>query len=180
MVAPLAGSVDRNDALSVSGAKVAKSLPSRGAWIEIGEVTEAPVYVKTSLPSRGAWIKMEDYVPTAGAGMVAPLAGSGDRNINNRNKSGTDPVVAPLAGSVDRNRQKLYRCKWAAVAPLAGSVDRNCIPYHVGVSGKLVAPLAGSVDRNSSDSTPHLDPPTSLPSRGAWIEISCARQYRPA
>ena len=59
-------------------------------------------------------------------------------------------------------------CNW--VAPLAGSVDRNLVRLHP-APGKAVAPLAGSVDRN----WPEMLPPglcgTSLPSRGAWIEI---------
>ena len=57
VVAPLAGSVDRNS-LRANGAGVAfLSLPSRGAWIEIycdrhsGNRNE-------SLPSRGAWIEI--------------------------------------------------------------------------------------------------------------------------
>ena len=56
------------------------------------------------------------------------------------------------------------------VAPLAGSVDRNC---RAGCSlpGTGVAPLAGSVDRNPAATPPRMCRPTSLPSRGAWIEI---------
>ena len=34
-VAPLAGSVDRNVSVSVAALKLRMSLPSRGAWIEI-------------------------------------------------------------------------------------------------------------------------------------------------
>ena len=58
MVAPLAGSVDRNMRGGRPCAVLHESLPSRGAWIEI-----RPAF---------AWL--------AGA-RVAPLAGSVDRNV---------------------------------------------------------------------------------------------------
>ena len=35
-------------------------------------------------------------------------------------------VVAPLAGSVDRNAERMEKQVKPWVAPLAGSVDRNC------------------------------------------------------
>ena len=56
------------------------SLPSRGAWIEIlGGLI--PGAVVPSLPSRGAWIEIPElYVQPANAA-VAPLAGSVDRNL---------------------------------------------------------------------------------------------------
>ena len=40
------------------------------------------------------------------------------------------------------------------------------------VKAKLVAPLAGSVDRNLKVSTVDTPPGKSLPSRGAWIEMT--------
>ena len=80
MVAPLAGSVDRNPRPSSRCAWRAASLPSRGAWIEI---------------------KSRDYIPAAEWG-VAPLAGSVDRNTCKKCPCLSSPV-APLAGSVDRN-----------------------------------------------------------------------------
>ena len=57
-VAPLAGSVDRNLYPSAAATSLAQSLPSRGAWIEIGEALVIPMLRE-----------------------VAPLAGSVDRNI---------------------------------------------------------------------------------------------------
>ena len=54
-----------------------KSLPSRGAWIEIASRIEGPVTF-SSLPSRGAWIEIisgGDWTPYA---EVAPLTGSVD------------------------------------------------------------------------------------------------------
>ena len=56
------------------------------------------------------------------------------------------------------------------VAPLAGSVDRNTGKGEKG-RATVVAPLAGSVDRNSSLAGNIGSVGTSLPSRGAWIEM---------
>ena len=54
------------------------SLPSRGAWIEIGKKGEIIKMTAMSLPSRGAWIEMIT-VGNADIGyIVAPLAGSVD------------------------------------------------------------------------------------------------------
>ena len=58
-------------------------------------------------------------------------------------------TVAPLAGSVDRNKTCSYVAKYVMVAPPAGSVDRNT---------------------NTAKKTKKIN--TSLPSRGAWIEIT--------
>ena len=80
-VAPLAGSVDRNDdALGLAAVQDAASLPSRGAWIEI---------VPPDFPCFGS--------------SVAPLAGSVDRNNLDHIQVFEVTEVAPLAGSVDRN-----------------------------------------------------------------------------
>ena len=79
-----------------------------------------------SLPSRGAWIEMSTSWTLLPLTMVAPLAGSVDRN-----HKGAVPRLHPGPG-----------------APLAGSVDRNC----------AICQLSSMVT-------------TSLPSRGAWIEI---------
>ena len=58
------------------------------------------------------------------------------------------------------------------VAPLTGSVDRNrLVIVHV-ADNHRVAPLTGSVDRNSFSSVSTKNGYTSLPSRGAWIEIT--------
>ena len=65
MVAPLAGSVDRNSPVILLATMSQPSLPSRGAWIEIAQAQTVTA-----------------------AQLVAPLAGSVDRNIeeggNNR------------------------------------------------------------------------------------------------
>ena len=57
-VAPLAGSVDRNQRQVKNWSSIKKSLPSRGAWIEISGL---------------AWMRPKKFT-------VAPLAGSVDRN----------------------------------------------------------------------------------------------------
>ena len=106
-----------------------------------------------SLPSRGAWIEMTPTTKTGCIWCVAPLAGSVDRNLNVW-LSKTAYVVAPLAGSVDRN-----------------------LHFSRPDKGPLVAPLAGSVDRNTAFALPASGLGESLPSRGAWIEISARRSF---
>ena len=58
-VAPLAGSVDRNNAILEQSSDIQQSLPSRGAWIEIPIMPHPELLLS-----------------------VAPLAGSVDRNSN--------------------------------------------------------------------------------------------------
>ena len=60
VVAPLAGSVDRNFRDKVEEYMALWwSLPSRGAWIEIGLEFSRRTVVGESLPSRGAWIEIK-------------------------------------------------------------------------------------------------------------------------
>ena len=81
MVAPLAGSVDRNIE-RLKTVKVAHvSLPSRGAWIEMVGAATAILAAASSLPSRGAWIEMFFSRCKVKLSTVAPLAGSVDRNL---------------------------------------------------------------------------------------------------
>ena len=81
-----------------------------------------------SLPSRGAWIEIALVDKAVPIEYVAPLAGSVDRNFEGRGITGKS-LVAPLAGSVDRNGVQRQTPASAGVAPLAGSVDRNGISY---------------------------------------------------
>ena len=55
------------------------SLPTRGAWIEIGYTIGYRIKVDGSLPTRGAWIEMQ------------PM----------RRKTDEEILVAPHTGSVD-------------------------------------------------------------------------------
>ena len=59
-----------------------------------------------SLPSRGAWIEIQLILTVYFSAWVAPLAGSVDRNTKAWYNT-TKATVAPLAGSVDRNQKKL-------------------------------------------------------------------------
>ena len=124
-----------------------------------------------SLPSRGAWIEIPLVVLSVEVKVVAPLAGSVDRNYP-RGRAGRDCIHRSLPSrgawieiiSAERMRAPIV------VAPLAGSVDRNgfvawCVCYDA------VAPLAGSVDRNHASGLICAVVVWSLPSRGAWIEI---------
>ena len=119
-VAPLAGSVDRNRLLSPILKVPAGSLPSRGAWIEMLHC-QAACSPRASLPSRGAWIEINSLsrfqptttsLPSRGAWiemrlkmcwtlsrMVAPLAGSVDRNIDRLAKTVRKPASLPSRGA---------------------------------------------------------------------------------
>ena len=191
-VAPLTGSVDRN------GIKCA----TIRAW-------------NRSLPSRGAWIEMRHCQSKSSRSSVAPLTGSVDRNSGKFGGGVKEWLVAPLTGSVDRNKVRLVSARPGLVAPLTGSVDRNffCSTCAAGPAGSLpsrgawiemartapdrtrkaslpsrgawiemahrrsgrrlhpVAPLTGSVDRNVRGDGGGVEVCLSLPSRGAWIEI---------
>ena len=57
--------------------KGARSLPSRGAWIEIHWYGGFSAY-NESLPSRGAWIEISQIKKPIKYNRVAPLAGSVD------------------------------------------------------------------------------------------------------
>ena len=59
--------------------------------------------MNTSLPSRGAWIEICTTIGVFPPPVVAPLAGSVDRNVYFGHTMGMSREVAPLAGSVDRN-----------------------------------------------------------------------------
>ena len=102
-----------------------------------------------SLPTRGAWIEIKcpcrpEYTQTS-----LPTRGAWI-------EIGT--VAAGLTVK-------------ASVAPHAGSVDRNS-GHFICLQTIYVAPLAGSVDRNISSQSSLVYLCMSLPTRGAWIEIS--------
>ena len=82
-VAPLAGSVDRNNISTDRQTGLSRSLPSRGAWIEMPYLASRTALGSRSLPSRGAWIEMVQNLANTGLVQVAPLAGSVDRNFVN-------------------------------------------------------------------------------------------------
>src|SRR5699024_3054207 len=103
VVAPLAGSVDRNTLPARIGDQHMKSLPSRGAWIEMPTWRSFGAWRWPSLPSRGAWIEIASPPLLSAQRQVAPLAGSVDRNPCFELSTLWTTPVAPLAGSVDRN-----------------------------------------------------------------------------
>ncbi len=78
-----------------------RSLPSRGAWIEIALAVRAATPIKTSLPSRGAWIEIQSVNNSTLTGYGR--SPRGERGL----KSffvvilSVCIIVAPLAGSVD-------------------------------------------------------------------------------
>ena len=125
-----------------------------------------------SLPSRGAWIEIIPLAAAAPVLIVAPLAGSVDRNKEIGVNLMRGLAVAPLAGSVDRNMLH-GRCtvafNWSL--PSRGAWIEMTLPTTPSASPPPVAPLAGSVDRNCQRIGQKRIRRRSLPSRGAWIEI---------
>ena len=101
---------------------------------------------------------------------VAPLAGSAGRNMRVIGQRQVVRVVAPLAGSAGRNPLMICTPLESTVAPLAGSAGRNRGHGRI-VHVKYVAPLAGSAGRNAQAVHAVYNTPSSLPSRGARVEI---------
>ena len=80
LVAPLAGSVDRNTAFALPASGLGDVAPLAGS-VDRNHFPALPVIEVTgSLPSRGAWIEIIVYDGEELLGGVAPLAGSVDRN----------------------------------------------------------------------------------------------------
>ena len=77
VVAPLAGSVDRNFGEDEATARRMVSLPSRGAWIEMGICLPHLIPTHPSLPSRGAWIEI--WMPAACPCRAAGRSPRGER-----------------------------------------------------------------------------------------------------
>ena len=148
-VAPLAGSVDRNDKEKQRFLEVTPSLPSRGAWIEMGRCHACGVR-NESLPSRGAWIEICSSRRPRWMDWVAPLAGSVDRNKT------CFCMVGRGAGSLPS------RGAWIEIGPaVPPGGDRESLPSR----GAWIEIKWGSLSVLSM---------WSLPSRGAWIEITGA------
>ena len=57
--------------------KLVRSLPARGAWIEIGNNGQTKYY-GLSLPARGAWIEIDYNAAHMPVAAVAPREGSVD------------------------------------------------------------------------------------------------------
>ena len=101
-----------------------KSLPSRGAWIEITKV-QCPASTQASLPSRGAWIEIKSYYHNRAFYPVAPLAGSVDRNaVFQLDAAGPGESLPSRGAWIEISSYSPFKIS-VTVAPLAGSVDRN-------------------------------------------------------
>ena len=128
-----------------------------------------------SLPARGAWIEILFSLAFSPLSLVAPREGSVDRNFQRGIPSFCQLHVAPREGSVDRNVFIRFISDWSRVAPREGSVDRNKEALTMAKEKIEVAPREGSVDRNQKCTALHDLYCTSLPARGAWIEIAWGR-----
>ena len=78
-----------------------RSLPSRGAWIEIGLWRGCGLGLDGSLPSRGAWIEIA--CPRTWVCIASGRSPHGERGLKYQLTILGQPVipVAPLTGSVD-------------------------------------------------------------------------------
>ena len=78
-----------------------------------------------SLPSRGAWIEISTAPAPSLEVVVAPLAGSVDRNIQPTMAEDSYQKSLPSRGAWIEILLGKLRAAREMVAPLAGSVDRN-------------------------------------------------------
>ena len=81
------------------GRAIARSLPARGAWIEIGPSGQTHCR-RGSLPARGAWIEIERTIPWALDRESLPARGAWIEILPIPGKMALLPV-APREGSVD-------------------------------------------------------------------------------
>ena len=77
-----------------------KSLPVRGAWIEMALVRIADFYGVSSLPVRGAWIEIKSTSSSISSARSLPVRGAWIE-IPKGGCPLCRPLVAPRAGSVD-------------------------------------------------------------------------------
>ena len=147
------------------------SLPSRGAWIEIGSPGVGPGLVG-SLPSRGAWIEMGPLLCLVRDGKQASLPSRGAWiEIYNNGEKYCIVVSLPSRGA------------WIEIARDPGPVRRRGRRSPHGERG-LKFLIKEAVDAGVAGRSPHGERglkslvvdnaesvTRSLPSRGAWIEI---------
>ena len=150
LVAPLTGSVDSNKAQYKNYIASLKSLPSRGAWIEIQVLLEVPGLPK-SLPSRGAWIEMGGWpslLPASGTSL--PSRGAWIEIGCRCNGYGEQPGSLPSRGA------------WIEMISSAPGPLRTPSRSPHGERGLKFGDFGQGLLCQQS-----------LPSRGAWIEIFC-------
>ena len=85
---------------------------------------------RKSLPSRGAWIEIPPGRNTRLSRPVAPLTGSVDRNHAAISSARDTTASLPSRGAWIEMGIHVKKCTFRPVAPLTGSVDRN-IPLFV-------------------------------------------------
>ena len=102
VVAPHAGSVDRNPCRCGPHKTCERSLPTRGAWIEIRKSHDTILRL-LSLPTRGAWREI---------------------HLNSSTRKGEHQSL-PTRGAWIEIKLSFWQFCLSSVAPHAGSVDRN-------------------------------------------------------
>ena len=147
-VAPRTGGVDRNCLRAARRPHHARRPPHGGRGSKLSASTMA-ARLERSPPARGAWIETAALARHAGQPFVAPRTGGVDRNPFSRGTH-INLNVAPRTGGVDRNFAAWRDRRVTQVAPRTGGVDRNflaaprwqaslCRPPHGGRGSKLKA-----------------------------------------
>ena len=129
-VAPCEGSVDWNRHLQKDWPNAGRSLPVRGAWIEIPLSGLELSKLSGSLPVRGAWIEIPKSNSSCKTIASLPVRGAWIE-IPALDMACPFPAVAPCEGSVDWNVRLALRIAELKVAPCEGSVDWNRSEYGV-------------------------------------------------
>ena len=128
-------------------ARPARSLPVRGAWIEM-PCRKSRLFCWRSLPVRGAWIEMG--TATCGNGEKARRSPCGERGLKSEKPPTLDAVTSSRSPCGERGLKYtfgLVRCRETVSLP---------------VRGAWIEIMTYSCDCSYSES---------LPVRGAWIEI---------
>jgi len=134
------------------GASDGKSLPPRGAWIEISITRIAP-YIGKSLPPRGAWIEIRQAAPAVDAG--DGRSPHGERGL----KSSCGRSTRRRLGRSPHGERGLKSC--------FASLSLVVVPS---------LPLRGAWIEMRCTAEAESNSWPSLPPRGAWIKIPRTRR----
>ena len=149
-----------------------KSLPSRGAWIEIKIIEDRVRSGDRSLPSRGAWIEMVyspvsppswASLPSRGAWIEILSNGDAQLNEGSRSPHGERGLKSDRTAPPGRSRR--------GRSPHGErGLKSPCLRQGEGHHPSL--PSRGAWIEMSRDGLSSMVKCRSLPSRGAWIEIA--------
>ena len=146
------------------------SLPSRGAWIEIK--SQYSVYLlEPSLPSRGAWIEIVPRLHILNVGRSLPSRGAWIEMCGARSAG---PVAVGRSPHGERGLKypgpRQHGIRGTRRSP-HGERGLKSLQLCVGISGLKSLPSRGAWIEMIEEQKRRLIAYWSLPSRGAWIEI---------